>query len=172
MPLHLDHFESVPEARALPSTGVTRLQKYYDPLRLPPGLSARRVSPDYPDHPSDVPCPLPRWIERVHLSVLPHPCCLPRIAGGSASTTRLSRPARASRMLRPAGSLDGPGRLCRKAPARRLPGQTACQLRDQPTIISVEPSSTGVPRLRGAPQYGRKRPIAPYDSQHQVGDRH
>src|SRR5271166_5925837 len=26
-----------------------------------------RVSPDYPHHPSTVPCPLPRWIERVHL---------------------------------------------------------------------------------------------------------
>src|SRR5271165_7213553 len=28
-----------------------------------------RVSPDYPHHPSTVPCPLPRWIERVHLSI-------------------------------------------------------------------------------------------------------
>ena len=29
-------FKSIPEARALPSTGITRLQQSYDPLRLPP----------------------------------------------------------------------------------------------------------------------------------------
>ena len=157
MPLHLNRFESIPEARVLPSTGITRLRQYYDPLRLPPGLSARRVSPDYPDHPSDVPCPLPRWIETgASVGASPSRASLPRIAGGSASTCRLSRPARASRMLRPVGSLSGLRRLCRKAPVRRLPGQTACQLRDQPTLISVEPTSTGVPRLRGALQYGSR----------------
>src|SRR6266852_5491893 len=33
---------------------------------------------------------------------LPCPCCLPRLTGGSASTTSLSRPAQASLTLRPA----------------------------------------------------------------------
>src|SRR5262245_19011928 len=42
------------------------------------------------------------------------------------------------------------GDLCRKAPARRLPGQAACQLPAQPTMVWVEPPSTGLPRLRGA----------------------
>ena len=38
--------------------------------------------------------------------LLPHPCCLPRFAGGSASASLLSRPAEASLTLRPIGSLN------------------------------------------------------------------
>src|ERR1019366_7349991 len=38
--------------------------------------------------------------------LLPHPCCLPRIAGGSASASLLSRPAQASLTLRPVGWLS------------------------------------------------------------------
>ena len=54
-------FGSSPEVRALPSTGIARLQRSYDPVRPPPEppLSQwrrgrdprpRRVSPDYPHH--------------------------------------------------------------------------------------------------------------------------
>ena len=32
---HLVRFENTPEVRVLPSTGITRLQRYYDPVRLP-----------------------------------------------------------------------------------------------------------------------------------------
>src|SRR5580658_3595118 len=32
---HLVCFENSPEVRTLPATGVTRLQQYYDPVRLP-----------------------------------------------------------------------------------------------------------------------------------------
>jgi hypothetical protein len=77
--LHLAFFESIPEVRVLPSTGITRLQRSYYPVRLPPMPppeatlrplpSHQRVSPDYPNHLSDVPCPLPRRIERVLLSI-------------------------------------------------------------------------------------------------------
>jgi hypothetical protein len=42
--------------------------------------------------------------------LLPHPCGLPRYAGGSASASSLSRPAQASLLLRPAGSLSRPRR--------------------------------------------------------------
>ena len=66
-------FESTPEVRALPSTGITRLRRYYDPLRLPPrpppcAASRPRPSsstglPRYPITLLDVPCPLPRWTE-------------------------------------------------------------------------------------------------------------
>ena len=35
-------------------------------------LADERVSPDYPNHLSDVPCPLPRRIERVHVSIASH----------------------------------------------------------------------------------------------------
>src|SRR5208337_743638 len=72
-------FESAPEARALSSAGITRPQRSYDPVRLPhgplphtaskPRPPTARVSPDYPHHPSRAPRPLPRWIERVHLSI-------------------------------------------------------------------------------------------------------
>ena len=66
--------------------------------------------PRYPDRLPDVPCPLSRRIRRVLLSILPRPCSLPRIPGGSASASSLSRPAQASLALRPACSLNRPRR--------------------------------------------------------------
>jgi hypothetical protein len=42
--------------------------------------------------------------------LLPHPCGLPRFAGGSASASLLSRPAQALLTLRPVGSLSRPKR--------------------------------------------------------------
>src|SRR6185312_8953247 len=76
----------------------------------------------------------PDGLERVRLSVAsPLHAGLPRISGGSASMTSLSRPAQASLTLRPVGSLDRPmaafvtrlrpARLPRRA-ARLLPGPT------------------------------------------------
>ena len=66
--LHLAFFESIPEVRVLPSTGITRLQRSYYPVRLPPmpppeatlrPLPSHQTGlPDYPNHLSDVPCPL------------------------------------------------------------------------------------------------------------------
>jgi hypothetical protein len=50
---------------------------------------------------------------------LPYPRGLPRLTGGSASTTSLSRPTQASLALRPAGSLARPnGGLCPEASTR------------------------------------------------------
>jgi hypothetical protein len=70
-----------------------------------------RVSPDDPDHPSNMPCPLPRRIETgASVDCFPISRGLPRITGGSASATYLSRPARASLALRPAGLLNRPRR--------------------------------------------------------------
>jgi len=40
---HLIRFENAPEVRDLPSTGVTRLQRYYDPVRLPRGPMPLRI---------------------------------------------------------------------------------------------------------------------------------
>ena len=42
--------------------------------------------------------------------LLPHSCSLPQMTGGSASALSLSRPAQASHMLRPTGSLSRPRR--------------------------------------------------------------
>src|SRR5262249_16687186 len=69
-----------PEVRVLPSAGITRPHRSYDPVRLPPKpppvsdveaatLALRRVSPDYSNHLFDVPSPLPRRIKRVRASI-------------------------------------------------------------------------------------------------------
>ena len=94
----LGSFESVPEVRVLSSAGITRPHRSYDPVRLPPGppcsprrwrcdLRPERASPDYPDHLSNVPCPIPRWIGTgAYVGCFPIPRGLPRFPGGSAST--------------------------------------------------------------------------------------
>ena len=106
----------------LSSAGITRPHRSYDPVRLPPGppcsprrwrcdLRPERASPDYPDHLSNVPCPIPRWIGTgAYVGCFPIPRGLPRFPGGSASTISLSRPAQTSLALRPAGSLNRPRR--------------------------------------------------------------
>src|SRR5438477_11642146 len=70
------------------------------PARTPPHRT--RISPNYPDHLSYMPCSLPRWTEQVLVGFFPCPHGLPRSTGGSASTSKLSRPAQASLALRPA----------------------------------------------------------------------
>ena len=52
----------------------------------------------------------PGGSNRCACRLLPHPCGLPRIAGGSASAALLSRPAQASLALRPVGLLNRPRR--------------------------------------------------------------
>ena len=69
------------------------------------------ISPNYPDHLPCMPCSLPRRTEQVHGRFLPCPRGLPRLTGGSASTTSLSRPAQASLALRPARSQPAQGGL-------------------------------------------------------------
>ena len=54
--------------------------------------------------------------------LLPRPCSLPQMAGGSASALSLSRPAQASLALRPAGSLSRPRR-----PLSRGSSPVSCQ---------------------------------------------
>src|ERR1700680_994092 len=86
--LHLAFFESIPEVRVLPSTGITRLQRSYYPVRLPPmpppeatlrPLPSHQTGlPRLPNHLSNVPCPLPRRIERVRMSIAsPHHAAFP-----------------------------------------------------------------------------------------------
>src|SRR5439155_12361569 len=83
--------------------------------------------------------------------LLPRSCCLPQMAGGSASALSLSRPAQALLTLRPAGSLSHPKVtfVTRLQPVR-LPAQAARQLPDQSTTLRVDSSSTDDSRLRGA----------------------
>src|SRR6266496_4201857 len=73
-----------------------------------------RASPNYTDGLLRMPCSLPRWIGLVRVDwnmarsragLFPNRCGLPETNGRSASTTFLSRPARASLALRPADLL-------------------------------------------------------------------
>jgi len=109
---------STPEVRVLPSAGVTRFQRYHDPVRRPPGpMPLRTVEaatlitgtglPRLRNPCLDVLFPLPRWTgPGAFAGCFPSPCCLPRSPGGSASTTSLSGPAQALLTLRPVESLD------------------------------------------------------------------
>ena len=118
---HFANFESVPEVRALSSAGVTRLRRSYDPVRHPSdpplrsGVEAATSDPD--GSPSitriTIPTccvPYPGRPDRCVCRLLPCPRGLPRAKGGSASASTLSRPARTSLTLRPAGSLGRPRR--------------------------------------------------------------
>ena len=106
--------------------------------------------PDYPHHPSDVPCPRPRRIERVRVSIV-SPLTRPSPNGRrSASALSLSRPAQASLTLRPAGLLSRPRRpLSRGSSPSGCPAEplVSYQINRQ---LSGESSSTGDPRLQGA----------------------
>ena len=114
-------------------------------------LRPRRVSPDYPYHPSSVPCPIPRRIERVLVSIASpftrpspflrrvgiHNFTFEACSGFTHVTARwIAQPPKAAFVtrLRPV----------------RLPVQAARQLPDQSTTLWVESSSTGVTRLWGA----------------------
>jgi len=108
-------FRSISEVRGLPSITFPRLRRYYAPLRLPPRSTPSvllRVATPLPGRVSHVayntfPTCHPQYpggSEQVLLSVASLFCGgLPRILGGSASTTVLSRPAQGSLTLRPVG---------------------------------------------------------------------
>ena len=148
--LHLASFESTPEVRALPSTGVTRLQRYYGPVRLPPepppygDVEAATLARDGSPPITRITLPTcrahyPGGSNGCMRRLLPRSLGLPRYSGGSASTSSLSRPAQASLALRPAGSLNRPRRpLSRGFGPAELPKRTARQLPDQSTTLWVD----------------------------------
>jgi hypothetical protein len=117
----LPQFRSAPEAGPLPSTGITRPQRYYGPLRLPHRPPPRERLKDA--------TPPPARVSRVatHSFSTCHPHypgeslgiwtvtssengSLPRKRGGSALATVLSRPAQGSHSLRPMDLLALPRR--------------------------------------------------------------
>ena len=114
--------------------------------------SERTGLPDYPDHPSSVPCPItPADRDRCACRLLPCPMRpspnLRRVgvrnftfeacAGFTHVTARwIAQPPKAAFVAR--------------FRSDRLPSRAACQLPDQPTIIWMEPASIGDPRRRGA----------------------
>src|SRR5712672_2944486 len=80
--------QNIPEVRVLPSAGVTRLQRYHDPVRRPPGpvllrtveaatLIPRTGLPRLRNPCLDVLYPLPRWTgPGAFVGCFPSPCCL------------------------------------------------------------------------------------------------
>jgi hypothetical protein len=116
-------FRSMPEVRGLPSIPFPELPRYYSPLRPPPRPASKillwattphrgRVSHVTQDtfptcHPH-----YPGGRKRAPISVSSSsPFGLPRILGGSASTTVLSRPAQGSLSLWPVGLQPAHGGL-------------------------------------------------------------
>jgi len=110
------------ELRPLGSTGITRLQRYYGPIRHPmqpsltvtglwlvvtchhrTGLPVFRQSP-----PPRMPTPLPRRNQPDAIAISSGGNGLPQMSDGSASAIVFSRPAQRSLTFRPACSLDHP----------------------------------------------------------------
>src|SRR6202795_4231968 len=110
-----------------------------------------RVSPDYPNHLSDVPCPLPRRIERVHMSIA-YPLIQPSPNGRRGGIRIVTFEAFSGFPHVTARRIAQPPKAAFVARLRpvRLPDQAARQLPDQSTTIRVESSSTDDSRLRGA----------------------
>jgi len=121
----LDLFKSTPEARVLPSTGITRLRRYYDPLRLPPGAHRRgygaQAPPQWVSHVARITFPTcrahyPGGPDGASVDLLPHPYCLPRSRRVGIRNCTFEACSGFIR-IRPIGSLDRPRRPFHEAPA-------------------------------------------------------
>ena len=156
-------FQSTPEVRALPSASITRLPRYSDPLRLPiwppilpSAFEARPLpAPGLPQlpRPPSLHAVLTTPVDQTGALVgsFPVPHGLPRISGGSASTTSLSRPARASLALRPARLLTHHAwALSRGFDPISYPIEPLVSYQVLPTTTWVGPSPTGDLRRWGA----------------------
>jgi hypothetical protein len=155
-------FASLPEVRVLPSTGVTRLPQYRDPLRVPTGppslsrpwerFSTRLGVPPFAQTGSpSLPCPLPRWTPTgARVGCFPAGAAFPVSQAGRRPRLHFPVLLRLhSRYGRQ--SCSAPlGGLCHKAPTWPLPVQAACQLPDLPTTIGVGLPPTSDLRLWGA----------------------
>jgi hypothetical protein len=149
----LHAFDAGLELRPLPSTGVTRLQRYYEPLRHPrrPGLSLAGVRLAVTcRHRWGFPCFVALLCRRAVATTpvgplgacivrFPRGLGLPRYTGGSAPTSLVSRPAQRLLTLRPADSQSRPKRphpskalaiSLPPLPLRLLPARTIVAGRD------------------------------------------
>ncbi|MBN6743124.1 hypothetical protein JKG47_22115 [Acidithiobacillus sp. MC6.1] len=107
-----------PELRPLPSTGITRLPRYYEPLRHPqaPGLSVTGVRLVVPDHAKGLPvlralslyacCRHYSGTATGGPSLLIHPVVsdFPGMAAGSSCASTFSKLAQRSLALQPPNS--------------------------------------------------------------------
>ena len=164
---------SLPITRTLPTSKARQKSGPFPPPALP-GLSSttalsdsrrgrrswrrrgryprlRRVSPDYPHHPSSVLCPLPRRTKRLLVSIT-SPFTRPSPHFGRVGIRIMDFEACSgfTRVTaRRIAQLPKATFVTRLQPAQ-LPAQAARQLPDQSTTLRVESSSTSDARLRGA----------------------
>jgi hypothetical protein len=122
----LGRFPNVPEVRPLSSTGITRLPRYYGPVRHPtrPGLAlagcqltaraatARVSRVAYDLRVQTCRRPYPGGTPGTFRSTSTDDSGLPHPLAGSAPTLAFSRPARRSRKLRPVCSRGRLAALC------------------------------------------------------------
>jgi hypothetical protein len=140
---------------------LTRPRRSYDPVRLPPwplpSATLRTLPspmtglPDYPNHLSDVPCPLPRRIERVLVSIA-SPLMQPSPNGRRVGIRIVTFEACSGFTHVTARRVAQPPKATFVTRLRpfRSPGRAARQLPDQSTILWVVSSSTGDSRPQGA----------------------
>src|SRR5712691_1216284 len=155
-------FPSTSKVRLLPSPGVTRLPRYYEPLRLPgwllrrplrlaSGALPRTTRLSHVALPSFSACcaHYPGGTARVHWSVAsPARDGLPLSSRGSAPTSALSRLAQASLTLRPTDLLEPPTwPFVPGASSMRFSHFSPGSYLAVPTIARVDLSSTGLQRL-------------------------
>jgi hypothetical protein len=134
---------ATPEVRALPSVGITQLQRSYDPVRLPPlppPASALRPLPSHRTGPPPITrttfptcrayCPCES--SGCSCRLLPRSRGLPQMAGGSASALSLSRPLRW-----PDGSFASATRNSSNSTRLWCSGGDDRQSREQPPVTST-----------------------------------
>src|SRR5947209_19701776 len=112
-------------------------------------LRTERVSPDYPNHLSDVPCPLPRRIERVRVSIA-SPLTRPSPNGRRVGIRIVTFEACSGFTHVTARRIAQPPKatfVTRLQPFR-LPGRAARQLPDQSTTLWVASSSQVIRAFR------------------------
>ena len=115
------------------------------------GHAGHEARSPFPNHLSDVPCPLPRRIERVRVSIA-SPLMQPSPNGRRVGIRIVTFEACSGFTHVTARRIAQPPKaafVTRLQPCR-LPGRAARQLPDQSTTLWVESSSTSDPRLRGA----------------------
>src|SRR6202040_1711655 len=120
------------ELRPLPSTGITRLQRYCEPLRHPsaPGLSLAGVRLIIPDHASGLPV-----LRALSLCT----CCRHYPGAAAGRTPRSSHPAVSAFPGRVAGSActSSFSRLAQRiAVGTAITGRPPAQIRTRPTKAS------------------------------------
>ena len=103
------------------------------------------------NHPSDVPCLLPRRIERVRVSIT-SPLVQPSPNGRRVGIRIVTFEACSGFTRVTARRIAQPPKVTfvTRLRSRQLPSETARQLPDLSTIIQVKPSSTDDSRLQGA----------------------